>query len=205
MRKLILGLYCPINQDLTLYFNKLQGIGEVRLISARQENLGPIDMLIYPDGMGILPDTPGLAHGRRIFTPTNPINPFFYSFWNERPFQNIIEERDIPIIGVGDAACMLYSELGGKLIIASDGTPMLLEGLNDAQYDYGTLVGEPDVIGFNNKKVYGAMTSIMLSTQLNRAIEDVISNDNTEDEVPVTKSPPPSSPTNKLQIPPATR
>ena len=191
MRKIIIGLFCPINVDLTQYVNRLQGLGEIRLIMARQENLGPIDLLIYPDGMGILPDTPGLYHGKRIFTPTNPINPFFFLFWNERPFQTIIEERNIPIIGFGEAAAMLHSELGGKLVIDAMGT---VDMLNE----------EGDVIDyFESNKVYGVTSHIGFTRAIRLAIDDIITGDSIEDlekddddndDVPIVPKLPPSPP-----------
>ena len=168
MRKITIGLFCPVNQDMTQYINRLQGLGEVRLILPRQP-LGPIDLLIYPGDMGILPDTPGFSHGKRVFISSKPINPYFMLFWNERPFQTIIEDRNIPIIGIGDAAAMLYSELGGKLVVNPDGDTFLLDK-------------EGDIIEFFNEgKVYGATKSGSFTRALQQAIDDVITNDAIED------------------------
>lgn len=180
MRKIIIGLFNPVSQDLTAYVNRLQGIGEIRFIAPGQKNLGPIDLLIYPDGMGVIPTTPGLSHGDRVFTPSRPINPFFYLFWNETPFQTLTEERGIPIIGFGDAAAMMYSELGGNIIVNADGTISMLE---DPKLNFEQIIDPHThlMVGFNNNKVYGATTPTALTTVLKEAISDVLMNDLIDD------------------------
>lgn len=195
-RKLILGIFNPVLTETSQYVNRLQGLGEIRFISARQENLGPIDLLLYPDGMGIFPDTPGLSHGDRVFTPSKSLNPYFYLFWNERPFQTIIEERSIPIIGVGDAAAMIFSELGGKLSINFDGTcSMLRTALEDVRYinsmDY-------PIEAFESKHIYGVSKIDNLSLVLKDIIEDILddTDDNDREDIDENDGPddPPSLP-----------
>lgn len=132
MTKIIAGLFMPLSGDQSLIFNVLTSVAEVRPICVGQSNLGPIDILIYPDNLGILPNISGLTLKNRTFIPSKPINPHFFQFWEDHNIDDLIEERELKIIGMGDAAAMLYSHIGGKVIIDQQGNGLLVNHLDEA-------------------------------------------------------------------------
>ena len=119
-----IGLFTPLNGDLTTVYNILSSISKVRLLSVGSL-LGPTDIIVYPDNVGIIPDLPGLRLKDRAFVPSKPINPHYLQFVADNPIETMIEDRGFKVIGIGDAAAMLYSEIGGKLMLDDLGNARL--------------------------------------------------------------------------------
>jgi len=198
----IIGLFSPLNVDLTATFNVLRALGEVRLITAGQRNLGSIDLLVYPDGMGIIPTIGGLAHSGRIFMPSKPINPYFYLFWEENPVEKFIdlEERGIPVLGIGDAAAMLYDVLGGNIVIDALGEAQLYPSkdvsihIHKKEYDLVTAFSKDLIFGATT--LGGALTLIRSITNKLKALSITEDNDSLDDNMwePVL---PPTTPQTK--------
>lgn len=193
MRKIIIGLFSPMNVDLTATFNALCTLGEVRLITVGQTSLGPIDMLVYPDGMGIIPTIGALYHNNRAFIPSKPVNSHFYLFWNENSVERLTEERNIPILGIGQAAVMLYDIIGGLAIIDVHGNEKMLPIKNKEVF-----VKEVDglVTSFEKDLLFGANnigSAIWLLKSIKRKIEildEDDNNDEVDDDTPKRVTPP---------------
>lgn len=193
MRKIIIGLFSPMNVDLTATFNVLRTLGEVRLITAGQTSLGSIDVLVYPDGMGVIPTIGALYHNARAFIPSRPINPHFYLFWNENSVERLTEERNIPILGIGQAAVMIYDIIGGLAIVDAHGNEKMLPIANK------DVVIKSDgifVTSFEKDLLFGADTigsALTLLKSLRDTIEILDDDDNLEtndDPAPKRVTPP---------------
>lgn len=193
MRKIIIGLFSPMNVDLTATFNVLRTLGEVRLITAGQTSLGSIDVLVYPDGMGIIPTIGALYHNARAFIPSRPVNPHFYLFWNENSIERLTEERNIPILGIGQAAVMLYDVIGGLAIVDAYGIEKMLPIANKE------IVINSDgvfVKTFEKDLLFGADTlgsALSILSNIRDTIKIIDENDNNDevdDDTPKRVTPP---------------
>lgn len=181
MTKRIIGLFCPVDgTDLRVLFNILSSIGEVRLICVGQTNLGPIDILVLPDGMGILPNIQALVVKSRSFIPSAPINPHFLMFWEDRILSLLEDRGELRIIGMGDAAAMLYSLAGGKIFIDHNGKGQMFN-LNNPETGLNvkndiTIIGPQDdyfIEGFRYENYAGVQSYGLLKETLFQMFKDI--------------------------------
>jgi hypothetical protein len=126
-RKISIGLLHTYNADLRPYELLLSQYGLVKLIQYDERRL--IDMLIIPHGIGVDQSLPNFKHGNYVNYPYGSICPKAQVFFKNE-FDWYRSNRNIPIIGFGDGACYMWSQLGEsyKLVTNSTGINMLQTG-----------------------------------------------------------------------------
>lgn len=100
----------------------MQPIGEVRFIAPSHFDAS-LDVLILPNGPGINPNLPCFIHGNYAGIPSTPMCPFLERFRVETLDQYI--DAEINVVGLGDAAAILWDKLGGKCAIAANEITLL--------------------------------------------------------------------------------
>lgn len=89
--------------------NNLRKFGNVKLLD--YTDTSNVDILIIPHGGGLNPCLP--CFGDHMFQ-NNMCSEM--EFWRIHYMDKYID-RGIPIIGIGDGACLLYQKLGGKITL----------------------------------------------------------------------------------------
>lgn len=112
----------PMMDNLTSIYNLCQPIGEVRFIAPEHFD-ATIDILVLPHGPGINPNLPCFVHGTYAGIPAKPMCPFLERF-RHSVLQHYID-ANVFIIGLGDAAGILWNHLGGKCAAAGPEVTLL--------------------------------------------------------------------------------
>ena len=189
-REILIGLLPSITRNDMLY-NLLYDIGDVEYITPTTKS-SKYEIIVLPDNMGIYPNLQCFTIGQTTRIPTAAIDPTIEVFRvHSLPYYL---EQGIPIIGLGDNACLLYNELGGKVAVTSLGN-QLVNILEDRH-----VIGKVDrfingfkynnTIGLVNYK--GLLTQILykLALEIIAEINNEIDNINTEENVVITPSKP---------------
>lgn len=178
MQKAKVGVVYTTNQSNAHQIHRLcyaMGLAVQPLMPDAANNRTNVDIVIIPDNIGLYPGLQAFSNAPYQGVGTKPIDPYAELF-RIHALDHYIG-KEIPIIGIGDGACMLWNYLGNKLAVLGDDTyAMLPPKTGNVKYTsdgmFVTEFGEDNIYGVTD--IYSGTLKKILNITVKEIIDEVV-------------------------------
>lgn len=177
MRAIKIGLLQGVDIFPVSISTKLRYLADTQIVQ-HNERRSNVEALIIPPNVGVNPCLRTFIHGNRSVLPFERVDPYVMYFM-EYNLQHYVDLK-IPVIALGDSAVYIWSYLGGKTAVISNGYNLISPPEVDIIEKNSDLI-----VGFMSNNLYGFINinSAKSSSTIFTIIQDKIkeSNDTSRD------------------------
>lgn len=174
MQKAKVGVVYTTNQSNAHQIHRLcyaMGLAVQPLMPDAASNRTNVDIVIIPDNIGLYPGLQAFSNALYQGVGTKPMDSYAELF-RINALEHYVS-KEIPIIGIGDGACMLWNYLGNKLAVIGDDKYAMIP----AKTGYPKYISDGTfIIEFAEDNIYGVsdLYSGTLKRILNVTVKEII-------------------------------